>query len=77
MRLETQYLLNNRPDLKTFVRENPYWYRLLSRDPNAVTEIEQHAKYFYGKTLPQQMQKMRQQLQMVSMMMAMMQAMKE
>ncbi|OEH93924.1 YlbE-like family protein [Bacillus solimangrovi] len=77
MRLEVQEILNNRPDLKAFVRENPKWYRSLSRDFQSIMEIEDESKYYYGRTLPQQMNRMRQQLQMVSMMVAMMQAMKD
>jgi hypothetical protein len=70
MRREVQEFLNYRPDLKFMVRENPEWYRILSRYPFALSELEQSSKYFYGKTFGQQLDRWNQQLHSVSAMMS-------
>lgn len=61
-----QYLQKN-PDLANFVRYQPMWYRYLSREPQRVYEIADEAKAFYGKTLPQRLEKLNNQVQMVNM----------
>ena len=61
-----QYLQKN-PDLANFVRYNPIWYRYLSRDPNRMFELAEEAKFFYGKTLPQRLEKLNNQVQLVNM----------
>ncbi|KGP92034.1 hypothetical protein N780_00080 [Pontibacillus chungwhensis BH030062] len=71
-----QYL-NNRPDLINFIRQNPKWYRKITRDPGVLPNMEEEAKYFFGKTTSQKMERMTNQLQMVQMLMQMAQAMKE
>lgn len=59
--------LKSRPDLIMFVRYNPIWYRYLTRDPERVYELDQEAKLFYGKTLPQRLEKMNDHVQMIRM----------
>ncbi|MCD5322562.1 MULTISPECIES: YlbE-like family protein [Pontibacillus] len=71
-----QYL-NNRPDLVHFIRQNPKWYRKITRDPSVLVGMEEEAKYYFGKTTTQKMERMTNQLQMVQMLMQMAQAMKE
>lgn len=71
-----RYLEQN-PDLLHFVRMNPIWYRYLSRDPSLLPEMKKEAKYFYGKTLSQQINKVNQQIQMVGMLMQFAGAMKD
>lgn len=61
-----QYLQKN-PELANFVRFNPVWYRYLTRDPNRVFELVEEAKVYYGKTLPQRLEKLNNQVQMVNM----------
>lgn len=70
------YLANNEK-LAVFVRYNPVWYRLLSRDPSRVGEIEKEAKVFYGRTLPQQIQNINSQIQMINMLAQVAKAMKD
>ncbi|MBO8155361.1 MAG: hypothetical protein H0Z32_02775 [Bacillaceae bacterium] len=70
------YLLK-RPDLLHFVRMNPEWYRLLSRNPEHVLSIESYAKVFYGKTFPQRVEQINQQLSMLNMLLSVGQMMKQ
>ncbi|QGS68600.1 hypothetical protein CV093_09060 [Oceanobacillus sp. 143] len=53
------------------------WYRYLSRDPNNILEMEKEAKKFYGKTLPQRLEKISSNMQMVGMLMQFADAMKD
>ncbi|MGP4106869.1 YlbE-like family protein [Virgibacillus sp. L01] len=71
-----QYLQQN-PKLANFVRYNPVWYRYLSRDPNRVRELNKESKKFYGKTFPQQVEKVGNQVQMVNMLIQFAGAMKD
>lgn len=71
-----QYLHQN-PKIANFVRYNPMWYRYLSRDPIRVNELEREAKKFYGKTFPQQVEKIGNQVQMANMLIQFAGAMKD
>lgn len=69
--------LRARPELANFVRYNPVWYRYLSREPQRIYELEEEAKLFYGKTLPQRLEKLNSQVQMVNMLIQFAGAMKD
>ena len=69
--------LVSRPDLMNFIRNNPEWYRYLSRDPSKVSDIEQEAKRFYGKTFSQKVEKVNQNVQMVGMLLQFAEMMKD
>lgn len=71
-----QYVSND-PKLAKFIRYNPIWYRYLSRDPYRINELEKEAKQFYGKTFPQQVEKINGHMQMVSMLIQFAGAMKD
>ncbi|GAA0444333.1 MAG: YlbE-like family protein [Bacillota bacterium] len=70
------YLRQN-PELLRFVRLNPIWYRYLSRDPNLIEDMRKESKRFYGKTFPQQVEKVNNHIQMVGMLMQFAGAMKD
>ncbi|MUK89553.1 hypothetical protein GMD78_14390 [Ornithinibacillus sp. L9] len=59
--------LKSRPELLHFVRQNPIWYRYLTRDPNRLSELEKEARQFYGKTFTQQVERINNGVQMVGM----------
>lgn len=61
-----QFLQKN-PDVANFIRYHPVWYRYLSRDPHRVYELVDEANEFYGKTFPQRLEKLSNQVQMVNM----------
>lgn len=75
MRNEIKAHLDSRPDLLRMVREEPYWYRMLSRDPENIYKLEEQAKQYYGKTIPQKLGRFNQQLQMIQMLLMMTQGM--
>ncbi len=70
MREEVQDFLASRQDLVYFLRNQPVWYRRLSRDPYALKEFEEASKGFYGQTFPQKVDRFQNQLNMVNMMLA-------
>lgn len=53
------------------------WYRYLSRDPDRVSELNKESKKFYGKTFPQQVEKVGNQVHMVNMLIQFAGAMKD
>ncbi|ARK31127.1 YlbE-like family protein [Halalkalibacter krulwichiae] len=71
MRAEIQQLLVDRPEIRQFIRQHPNWYRRLSRDPSIVSQLEKEVNQFYGRTLPQRVEKMQNSLGLVMMMMEM------
>lgn len=71
-----QFLQRN-PDIANFIRYHPIWYRYLSRNPQMVYELIDEANKFYGKTLPQRLEKFNHQVQMVHMLMKFAETMKD
>lgn len=70
------YILSNH-ELKKFLREQPIWYRKLSRNPNDLEAFEIAYLHAYEKTFPHQVEKISNGIQMVSMMLSMFQMMNE
>ncbi|WLD95038.1 YlbE-like family protein [Alkalihalobacillus sp. AL-G] len=66
MRKEVMDYLEQRPELRYIVREQPQWYRKLSRDPAALQELENESKFFYGQTFGQKMDRLHEQIQTFS-----------
>ncbi|WP_010097893.1 YlbE-like family protein [Ornithinibacillus scapharcae] len=77
MNQELRQFLTTRPDLINFIRFNPIWYRYLSRDPLRITEMEKEAKRYYGKTLSQKVEKVGNNVQMLSMLLQFTEMMKD
>jgi hypothetical protein len=75
MRRDVLEYLNSNTQLKQFVREQPEWYRKLTRNPQDLQLMEISALNYYKKTLPHQIEKISSGVQMASMMMSMFQAM--
>lgn len=71
LRAEVQQVLNEYPELRHFVRRHPNWYRRLSRDPSQLSMLEKEANYFYGRTLPQRVEKVQNHLGLAMMMIEM------
>ncbi|HEX6594820.1 MAG TPA: YlbE-like family protein [Bacillota bacterium] len=66
---QTYRYLKNHPQLLDFVRLHPIWYRLLSRDPALIKQLEKEAKVFYGNTLSQKMNRVNEHVQMAALLM--------
>jgi hypothetical protein len=76
MRKEVLEYLERQRDLKQFVREQPKWYRKLSRNPYDLESLEIESLHYYKKTIPHQIEKFSNGVQMAQMMFSMFQAMK-
>ncbi|MEH7107986.1 MULTISPECIES: YlbE-like family protein [Bacillaceae] len=76
MRSEVLEYIKRQKDLSQFVREQPLWYRKLSRNPYDLQAFEAASLQFYKKTIPDQVDKFTNGVQMASMMYSMFQAMK-
>ncbi|MFD1705769.1 YlbE-like family protein [Siminovitchia sediminis] len=76
MRTELIQYIYSKHDLKRFIREQPQWYRTLSRNPELLERFEIASSHYFEKTIPHRVQKFSQGVQMASMMMGMLQAIK-
>jgi len=76
MRLDVLEYLEQKKDLKQFVREQPLWYRKLSRNPYDLQTLQIESLHYYKKTIPHQVEKFSNSVQMAQMMFHMFQAMK-
>ncbi|UCZ51853.1 YlbE-like family protein [Bacillus shivajii] len=72
MRGEVYQYIRSEPDLHKFLRAHPNWYRRLARNPYSLQEMEKQAKIFFGKTFPQRMEKLENNMHLAMMMIDMM-----
>jgi hypothetical protein len=75
MRKDVMEFLADQKELRQFIREQPYWYRKLSRNPNDYQSLQIASINYYKKTIPHQVEKFSNSVQMASMMLNMFQAM--
>ncbi|GIN57621.1 YlbE-like family protein [Lederbergia ruris] len=68
-----QYIYNKR-ELQQFLREQPQWYRKLSREPEQLEQFEVASLHYFKKTIPHRIEKFSNNMHMASMMMNMLQA---
>ncbi|MDH5161066.1 YlbE-like family protein [Heyndrickxia oleronia] len=73
MRKELIDYIYSKNDLKEFLRNQPTWYRKLTRNPEEIKKFEIASLHFFEKTIPQRVEKLSSNLQMASMMMGMLQ----
>lgn len=52
MRKDIVEYLEQKKELKQFIREQPHWYRTLSRNPNEIQSLEVAALHYYKKRFP-------------------------
>ncbi|MFZ0443439.1 MAG: YlbE-like family protein [Bacillus sp. (in: firmicutes)] len=77
MRIDVYTYLQKNRELIEFLREQPIWYRKLSRDPSQIEKLEIAALHYYQKTIPHQIEKFSNGVQMASMMVSMFKIMNE
>lgn len=77
MRIEIFEYLQERTDLKEFIRQQPIWYRKLSRNPQDLQSFETASLHYFRKTIPDHVEKFSNSVQMASMMIHMFQAMNQ
>jgi hypothetical protein len=77
VRQEIYELLQSQEDLKRFIREQPIWYRRLTRNPADVEAFELAMLHHYKKTIPDRVVKFQNQVQMASLMIDVFQVMRQ
>ncbi|WML43581.1 YlbE-like family protein [Neobacillus sp. PS3-40] len=75
MRSEIMEYLEGQKELKEFIREQPFWYRKLSRNPYDLQSLQIASLHYYKKTIPHKVEKFSNSVQMASMMLNMFQSM--
>ncbi|MCJ8006150.1 YlbE-like family protein [Lederbergia wuyishanensis] len=76
MRQEVLEYIQSKNELKQFLREQPYWYRKLAREPETLEQFEIASLHYFKRTIPHQVEKFSNGLQMASLMMGMLQTLK-
>lgn len=76
MRKDVLDFLQSDEDYIRFIRQKPKWYRKLSRNPELIEEFRLASLEFFGKTIPQRVDKLQNQVQMASFMIDMFQVLK-
>ena len=71
MRIDVYTYLQKNKELIEFLREQPIWYRKLSRDPSQIENLEIAVLHYHQKTIPHQIEKFSNGVQMASMMVSM------
>lgn len=74
MRQEVIEKIRNNKEWLNYLRKEPSWYRLLSRDPYQIEKFERASLQFYKKTFPDRLGRFNDSLQMASALMYMMQS---
>lgn len=68
MRQEITQMIYDHPDYHRFIQENPQWYRRLTRNPTDIDAFDRSVKLYFKKTIPDQVGKWTQNVQVASMM---------
>ncbi|MEC1260742.1 YlbE-like family protein [Bacillus swezeyi] len=76
MRKEVQEYVFANEERRRFIREQPLWYRKLSRSPNDLQAFELDMMNFYEKTIPHRVNQFSNGIQMAQMMIQMFHAMR-
>ncbi|MEE6452133.1 YlbE-like family protein [Gottfriedia acidiceleris] len=77
MRKDVLEFLQSEEDYLKFLRQQPKWYRKLSRNPELTDEFRLASLEFFGKTIPQRVDKLSNQVQMASFMIDMFSVLKD
>jgi hypothetical protein len=77
MRKEVQEHIRANKELQQFIREQPHWFRKLSRNPHELESLEIAMMNYYQKTIPHRVQQFSNSIQMASMMIGMFQSMRQ
>ncbi|ENQ3104577.1 YlbE-like protein [Bacillus sp. 491mf] len=77
MRSELIEFIKSNEDLQKYIREQPHWYRKLSRNPSEKEAFELAAMQYFKKTIPDKVEKFQNQLSVASLMIDMFQYMKQ
>ncbi|WP_110112951.1 YlbE-like family protein [Bacillus sp. CGMCC 1.16541] len=76
MRKDVYDYIVSKPKLIDFIRQQPVWYRKLTRDPNELEKFELASLQYFKQTIPDRVEQFSNSVQMANMMFHMFQAMK-
>lgn len=66
MPINIQFLLSSNPYLKKYLRENSYYYKKIIRTPHLINEIINDMKKEYKLSLPDKLDKIKNDINMLS-----------
>lgn len=66
MPIKIQFMLNNNVYLQKFLRENSYYYKELIRNPDFINEMNSLMKERYKMTLPDKLDKIKDNITMLN-----------
>ena len=66
MNFKIQYLLNSNPLLKEYLRYHANFYKNIIREPNTINEIISLMKKEYHQTLPDKLDKIKNNISMIN-----------
>ena len=66
MSINIQYILNNNPYLKKYLRENSHYYKELIRNPSFIKELNDLMKQEYKLNLPAKLDKLKEDISMLN-----------
>ncbi|MFB1051909.1 YlbE-like family protein [Paraliobacillus sp. JSM ZJ581] len=69
--------VKNNASVLYYMRHDPSWYRKLSRNPMALVDMEKQAKIYQGRTIPQRVERISEQMQLLGMFLQMASTMKD
>ena len=66
MRVETRIQINSNLNLKKYLKEHSYWYKLLNRNPLLIKKMEEEMKNEYKLTPKDRIEKISNSISMIS-----------
>ncbi|KOO44112.1 YlbE-like family protein [Priestia koreensis] len=77
MRKDVYDYISSKSKLQQFIREQPIWYRTLTRDPTQLEKFELASLQYFKQTIPHKIEKFSNSVEMANVMLYMLQAMRE
>ena len=69
MQISTMHVIKSNPLLKSYLKVNSSWYKMLNRDGNSIKEMEKEARRYFKLTFPDKIERFSNQMNMISMFM--------
>jgi len=66
MQINVQFILNNSPYLRKFLRENSLYYKEIIRNPSFIRDMNDLMKKEYKLNLPAKLDKIKQDISMLN-----------
>lgn len=65
MDLKTQFKIKNNPYIARYLKENSYWYKILTRDSSAIELLEKQMKEDYRLTPKDKIEDLGKKIEMI------------